>query len=91
MVSPNDSNHYTATNFKNVSPSVKNNAYSEPLPERPYNINQNYFLHVDGTVPFDLDQVYFTAHITEDGIYFRVSQDLKKKVTGDHHNQDYGE
>lgn len=82
MVSPNDSNHYTATNFKNVSPLGKSNYHTERTPERPYNINENYFLHIDHSVPFDLDQIYFTPHITEDGIYFKVHKDLKNKAAG---------
>ena len=71
MESPNDHSVDSTLKFKNVSPlSHLNN----PTPQKPYNINQNYFLHIDQTVPFDLDDVYFTAHITEDGIYFKVQK-----------------
>jgi hypothetical protein len=73
----------------------QNVAQSEPTPQKPYNINQNYFLHIDQPVPFDLNQTYFDpAEVREDGLFFRVHKGTKNKVIGNHHeanNQDYGE
>jgi hypothetical protein len=63
----------TANKFKN--PSLPADAQ---IPEKAYNINQDYFLHVAQTVPFDLNQVFFTTEVREDGLYFKV---VKEKET----------
>jgi hypothetical protein len=44
-------------------------------PEKAYNINDIHFLRVDKSVPFDLDDVYFTWEILGNGIYFKVCQE----------------
>lgn len=42
------------------------------IPEKSYNINNLHFLRVDKSVPFDLDEVYFSLETREDGLYFKV-------------------
>jgi hypothetical protein len=62
----------TADKFKN--PSLPGDAQ---IPEKTYNINRNYFLHVAQTVPFDLNQVFFTIEVREDGLYFKVVKEKR--------------
>ena len=53
---------------------------TKPAPQKPYRINENYFLYIDQTVPFDLDQTYFATEVREDGLYFKVQNGIKNRA-----------
>lgn len=47
-------------------------------PKKSYNINDIHFLRVDKSVPFDLDEVYFTFELREDGLFFKIYKEKSR-------------
>lgn len=53
-----------------INPSYKDR--SKRALEKAYNINQNYFLHIDQGALFDLGRSFFITEVRKNGNYFKI-------------------